>query len=65
MRIAYHPEDGNERGKGRGKGLSNKDVARHLEISGSTVAVHLQNIYRKLSIRNRTRLAVLVANSEI
>jgi len=47
-----------------GKGLSNKDIARRLEISDSTVAVHLQNIYRKLSIRNRTSLAVLAANSE-
>lgn len=47
-----------------GKGLSNRDIARRLKISDSTVAVHLQAIYRKLSIRNRTSLAVLAANSE-
>jgi len=46
------------------KGLSNKDIARQLEISESTVAVHLHHIYRKLRIRNRTALAVLAANSE-
>jgi DNA-binding NarL/FixJ family response regulator len=47
-----------------GKGLSNKDIARRLEISENTVAVHLHHIHRKLSIRNRTSLAVLAANSE-
>jgi DNA-binding NarL/FixJ family response regulator len=34
------------------KGLSNKEIARRLEISEGTVAVHLQLIYRKLGIRN-------------
>ena len=46
------------------KGLSNKDIAQRLEITDSTVAVHLHHIYRKLRIRNRTALAVLAANSE-
>ena len=43
------------------EGLSNKQIAWRLEISQNTVAVHLQHIYRKLSIWNRTSLAVLAA----
>jgi DNA-binding NarL/FixJ family response regulator len=43
------------------KGLSNKEISHRLSISDKTVQVHLQNIYRKLAIRNRTRLAVMVA----
>jgi DNA-binding NarL/FixJ family response regulator len=46
------------------QGLSNKEIAQRLEISGGTVKVHLQDVYRKLGIRNRTSLAVLAANSE-
>jgi two-component system nitrate/nitrite response regulator NarL len=45
-----------------GKGLSNRDIARRLEISDGTVKAHLQHIYRKLGIRNRTMLAVLAAH---
>ncbi len=41
------------------RGLSNKEVAGELYISLKTVDAHLQQIYRKLDIRSRTRLAVL------
>jgi len=44
------------------EGLSNKEIARRLEISDGTVKVHLQQIYSKLGIRNRTMLAVLAAH---
>ena len=47
------------------EGLSNKEIARRLEISDGTVKVHLQHMYRKLGIRNRTMLAVLAASSNI
>jgi DNA-binding NarL/FixJ family response regulator len=43
------------------EGLSNKEIARQLNMSESTVKVHLHSIYRKLAINNRTTLAVLVA----
>jgi len=39
-----------------GEGLSNTKIAGRLGISDKTVAVHLQHIYRKLGIRNRTML---------
>jgi VCBS repeat-containing protein len=40
-------------------GLSNKEVARALNISQGTIKVHLHNIYQKLEINNRTVLAAL------
>jgi len=43
------------------KGLSNKEVGRHLNISSDTVKVRLHNIYQKLAIQNRTVLETLGA----
>jgi RNA polymerase sigma factor (sigma-70 family) len=43
------------------EGLSNREIARRLNMSESTVKAHLRSIYRKLAINNRTTLAVLVA----
>ena len=45
------------------KGLSNKEIARRLEISDGTVKIHLRHIYDKLRLRNRTMLATLAASS--
>jgi DNA-binding NarL/FixJ family response regulator len=39
------------------EGQSNKKVGRKLNLSESTVKVHLHHIYQKLAIRNRTVLA--------
>jgi DNA-binding NarL/FixJ family response regulator len=47
------------------EGLSNKEIARRLQISDGTVKVHLQHIYSKLGIRNRTMLATLATSSGI
>jgi RNA polymerase sigma factor (sigma-70 family) len=41
------------------EGLSNKAVARQLNISQGTIKVHLHHIYQKLEINNRTVLATL------
>jgi DNA-binding CsgD family transcriptional regulator len=43
------------------EGLSNKEVARRLNMSESTTKTHLQSIYRKLAIHHRTMLVALVA----
>jgi DNA-binding NarL/FixJ family response regulator len=40
-------------------GRSNKEIARALGVAEGTVKVHLHNIYAKLTIRNRTQLAVI------
>jgi len=36
-------------------GVSNKEIARRLEVEVVTVAGHLSNIYRKLGVANRTQ----------
>jgi len=43
--------------------LSNKHIARALAISEGTVKIHLNNIYGKLQIANRTSLATLVRSA--
>ena len=45
------------------KGLSNKEIARHLNLEEGTVKIHLHNIYEKLAIKNRTVLALRVTES--
>jgi len=41
------------------EGLSNKAIARRLNISDGTIKVHLHHIYQKLEINNRTVLTRL------
>ena len=38
-------------------GLSNKEIARRLNLTEATVKTHLHNIYRKARVQNRTALA--------
>lgn len=42
-------------------GLSNKEVARQLNLSEGTIKIHLHNVYRKLGVKNRTALARMLA----
>ncbi len=39
------------------RGLSNKQMARDLEITDGTVKIHVRNLCRKVGARNRTQLA--------
>jgi DNA-binding NarL/FixJ family response regulator len=45
-------------------GQANKDIASDLQISKSTVKVHLRNIMRKLHATNRTQAAVHFSASQ-
>jgi two-component system, NarL family, nitrate/nitrite response regulator NarL len=43
------------------EGLSNKDVARQLNVSDGTIKAQLHQIYQKLAIQNRTMLVTLAS----
>jgi RNA polymerase sigma factor (sigma-70 family) len=42
------------------EGLSNKEIARRLNLTEGTVKIHLHNAYQKLDVTNRTSMAALV-----
>ncbi|MCK9503180.1 MAG: two-component system response regulator NarL [Porticoccaceae bacterium] len=44
------------------KGLSNKLIARELDISDGTVKVHVKHLLKKLGLRSRVEAAVLMIN---
>jgi DNA-binding NarL/FixJ family response regulator len=46
-------------------GLSNDEIARSLEISIETVKEHVQNILRKLKVRDRTQVAVWAVKASV
>lgn len=41
-------------------GLSNREIAQHLAISEGTVKSHVQNVFEKLGLANRTQAAAYV-----
>jgi DNA-binding CsgD family transcriptional regulator len=45
------------------KGKTNAEIARILFLAPGTVKKHLDNIYRRLSIRTRTQVAILVMDA--
>jgi DNA-binding NarL/FixJ family response regulator len=48
--------------KALAEGLTNKEIARRLGIAEITVKVHLQSIYRKLGVSNRTEALAAALN---
>ncbi|WP_392892568.1 helix-turn-helix transcriptional regulator [Streptomyces sp. LN699] len=44
-----------------GRGMTNQQVAKQLDLSPHTVNFHLRNIFRKLSISTRVKLGPIVA----
>ncbi|WP_336219996.1 response regulator transcription factor [Citrobacter amalonaticus] len=42
-------------------GESNKEISRSLNISTGTVKAHLESLYRRLDVKNRTQAAMLLA----
>ena len=46
-----------------GNGDSNKQIARRLDITESTVKAHLSEVFRKLEIADRLKLALMVKGS--
>jgi two-component system nitrate/nitrite response regulator NarL len=45
-------------------GLSNKQIARKVNIAEGTVKIHLHRAYQKLGIANRAALAVFMFSSD-
>lgn len=45
-------------------GLSNKEIAEHLDMAEGTVKIHLHSIYNKAGVHNRTSLAALAYRVE-
>lgn len=46
------------------KGLSNKQIARDLDISDGTVKVHVKHVLKKLGLRSRVEAAVWMVNQQ-
>ncbi|HCP96217.1 MAG TPA: two-component system response regulator NarL, partial [Pseudoalteromonas sp.] len=46
------------------KGLSNKLIARELDISDGTVKVHVKHLLKKLNLRSRVEAAVWMINKQ-
>ena len=40
------------------KGLANKQIARYLGISESTVKAHISNVFRRIGVTDRTSAAI-------
>ena len=46
-----------------GNGESNKQIARRLDITERTVKAHLTEVFRKLEVADRLKLALMVKGS--
>lgn len=47
------------------RGLSNKEIARELELQEVTVKLHVKTLCRKLEARNRTQAAMIAKEAEL
>jgi DNA-binding CsgD family transcriptional regulator len=47
------------------KGLADKEIARHLNVTFATVRAHLDSAFAKLGVRNRTQLASLLHAADL
>jgi two-component system nitrate/nitrite response regulator NarL len=46
------------------QGMSNKMIARELDISDGTVKVHVKHLLKKLGLRSRVEAAVWMVNQQ-
>jgi two-component system, NarL family, nitrate/nitrite response regulator NarL len=46
-------------------GLSTKEMMVRLGVAEGTIRVHLNNLYKKLSVRSRHQLVALVLNGKV
>ena len=47
------------------KGLTNRELAKELDISINTVKFHLSNLFEKLSVRNRAQAIAFFYSSRL
>lgn len=47
------------------KGVSNKVIARALDLAESTVKVHVQNVLRKLNLQSRVQAAIYAVENKV
>ena len=51
--------------QGIGRGLSNKEIAQHLNFTDGTVRNYISSILKKLELRDRTQIAIFTIQSSI
>lgn len=47
------------------KGISNKEIARKMDVTESTVKVHVQNVLRKLNLQSRVQAALFAIENQL
>lgn len=47
------------------KSLSNKQIARDLDIAETTVKIHIQHIFKKMNLTSRVQIAIFAASHDL